>query len=633
MKINFNNEGWKNISSEASTFHIHKSVNKTQQLFSRIKQQLENKVSLLEVAKEFNMSAGIVIMYALVVCPNLFESSIKKILRKQMLNNKHISLSKGLRYHIKQDANLLKKLKKYYLEAYDRLVILSVKYQEIQIKLYKILNNKVMSNYSKEYQVGYIKNQKWCSFCLELNSIDNDTIAKEIKGYSLYLADRGFTIDGLLLSLYKHIKEKTNRFNLEASNITQDELIAWFEYIAKKIKLKGAKAAISSFYKYLINQAIINKSPNLSRLKQIQKILSSEIIIEDGEIDSTVPLPEDVYVQIRHHIHELPLEIKNIFLVISSTGCRPSEISSIHSKSLVYNEKLDCHTLSLSIDKQATAYAKKGKKAIRKVPIYDIDTIDAINEQVTISENIRRESKIDSIFVRRNNNRTHQIKYHIPSSKELINNINDLIKKYNICSDIENDIWHYTPYQMRSMIATSMVENGHSSEEVKLFFGWLSTHTSEKAYAYVRSKKIEDLNTKFFKEHFSINFENNLLSSYSRQEKEQMFIELYIHKRQMEYGECVRHPIMGECGKLQSPDSCASCARLITGDKYISAWQKLQDNQKNILDEFIETVEREGCKKNEYETWSEYIIQKNRLESYNSVLKELSITEDSICQY
>jgi len=354
----------------------------------------------------------------------------------------------------------------------------------------------------------------------------------------------------------------------------------------------------------------------------------------DNEEESTLPLPEEVYLQIRYHIDEVSVDVKNAFLVISSTGCRPSELASINQNSLIVDKKLNCHILILSIEKQAKAYAKKGKKAIRKIPLYDNDVIKAIENQILISENIRKESKIDSIFVRKSLNYAHQVKYHIVSSKELIREISALIEKYDIRADIDSNLWHYTPYQMRAMMATTMVEDGHSPEEIKSFFGWLTLNTSEKAYAYVRTKKAEELNTDFFRDHFKVQFDNNLLSGYSKKDKEQMFVELYIHKRQMEYGECVRHPIMGECGKLQTADSCANCARLITDSKYLSSWQRLRNNQESILNAFIEKVESEGCPKNEYETWSEYIIQKNRLDAYDNLVNRLIASlKGSACQH
>ncbi len=339
-------------------------------------------------------------------------------------------------------------------------------------------------------------------------------------------------------------------------------------------------------------------------------------------------MPEDVYLQIRIHINELSdAGIKNAFLIQSATGCRPSELASLHKDSLKYDEKLDCHILSIYTSKQEAAYGKKGKLPIRKVPIYEQDVIEAFQEQVKISQEARNESGNDSIFIRRYYRR-HVVKYHIPSSRELIRDINELIKKYNIKAELDNNTWHYTPYQMRAMLATIMVEKGHAPEEIRAFFGWLTNHTSEKAYAFIQKKKLAELNTELFQKHFKVSFNEELLKSYSRKEKEQIFVNLYIHKRQMEYGQCVRHPIIGTCSKLEGPEGCASCARLDTDTPYLPSWIKIRDSQKEIYNELVNTLESEGISDSEYETWPEYIIEKQRLESYQSLIDRISSKKD-----
>jgi len=635
LKININNNGWKNISLDArNNFKLEKNVKKTKQLLATIQKQLLNHNSLSTITENFEVEAGIIIMYAIAIHPKLFNNSIKKTMRNQMLNNEEISLSKAIQFHIVQDTNLLNKVKKYHPKAYEELRKIVFKYQETQVKHFDVFNRIVVSEVFKKYTIGYIKQNIWRTFTISLGIISDTSVARDIKEFAIYSASKGVSVEGEILSFFKYVKTRKKSLNLKASDIEYDDIVAWFDKRSKDKKLKGVKNTISSFYKYLINKAILEGSISTDKLKAIQKTLSSEIIIVDNKEESTLPLPEEVYLQIRHHIDEVSVDVKNAFLIISSTGCRPSELASINQNSLIFDQKLNCHILVLNIEKQAKAYAKKGKEAIRKIPLYDNDVIKAIENQILISKDIRKEAKIDSIFVRKSLNYAHQVKYHIISSKELIREISGLIKKYDIRADIDNELWHYTPYQMRAMIATTMVEEGYNPEEIKSFFGWLTLNTSEKAYAYVRTKKAEELNTDFFREHFKIQFNNNLLSGYSKKDKEQMFVELYIHKRQMEYGECVRHPIMGECGKLQTADSCANCARLITDSKYLSSWQRLRDNQESILNAFIEKAESEGCPKSEYETWSEYIIQKNRLDAYESLIDRLiESSKEKECQH
>lgn len=627
--ININHIGWQNITVDAHSLHVQTSISETQKLILRIDQQLIKKGALDVLADQFNISASIVIMYAFLAHYNQMISSIKRSLRRQMLNNHHISLSEALQKHINQDSNFLIKLKSHAPEIYQMLMKLIIKYQNIQVSHYKIFNRRLDALRLKQYHLGYISNMKWKSFKVDLNAIFKDTIAKDIKRYTLYIASNNKKISSLLIHFFSFIKNSRKLFNIDAADIKEEDFVIWLTEMGKKMELDSAKTPISSFYKYLVNIKTVNNEKNVTKIKSIYKIISSDITTSNQESNnSTLPMPEDVYLQIRSHVNELDAEIKNAFIIQSATGCRPSELASLHENSLQYEKKLDCHILSIYTHKQEVAYGKKGKLPIRKVPIYEKDVIEAFHIQVKISQAIRKESGNDSIFIRRYNRR-HVNKYHIPSSKELIRDINALIGRYNIKSELDNDTWHYTPYQMRAMLATTMVEKGHAPEEIRAYFGWLTSHTSEKAYAFIQKKKLAEINTELFQKHFKISFNEELLNSYGRQEKEQIFVKLYTHKRRMEYGECVRHPIMGECGKLQAPESCASCARLITDTPYLNNWIKIRDNQQQIFDALVNVLEAEKVPKNEYETWAEYIIQNQRLESYQSLIDQLSSKKDN----
>lgn len=626
--INIDGSGWIGITVDAHSLHVQASVKKTQELILKTGEQLNRKGPLSAVADQFNISTSIVMMYAFAFHRDLMKLSVKKTLREQMLNNRHISLSGALQKHISQDSNFLVKLKSNAPETYRMLVRLAVKYQNLQISNRNIYNRRLDAMKLRKYHLGYITNKKWKSFQVDLGSISKDTVSRDIRRYALYRASNNKGFASSLIDFFSSVKDRRKRFNIDAGDITEEDLVNWLTKMERRIGLRSAKNPITSFYRYLTDIKTVNREKNAEKIKSIYKTVSSDITAKDQEADNpTVPMPEDVYLQIRARIDELDTEIKNAFLIQCATGCRPSELAAIREDSLKFDQRTDCHILTIYASKQEAAYGKKGKLPVRKVPIYEQDVIRAFREQAEISRAVRRESGNDSIFVRRYRRR-HVVKYHIPSSKELIRDVNILIDKYNIKAELDSDTWHYTPYQMRAMIATTMVEKGHAPEEIKAFFGWLTNHTSEKAYAFVRKKKMAELNTELFKKHFRVSFDKKLLGSYSREEREHIFVKLYIHKRQMEYGDCVRHPVVGECGKLQGPESCASCARLNTDSPYLGNWVKIRDSQKAIYDDLVRTLESEGIPRSEYETWHEYLVEKQRLDSFQSLVDRLSPKKD-----
>jgi len=626
--ININNSGWHDITVDAHSLHVQANTNKTQKLVLKIGEYLRRKGALSTVANQFKISASIVMMYAFAIHYNLMIASIKRSLRRQMLSNHHISLSETLQKHINQDSNFLVKLKSHAPEIYQALIKLTIKYQNLQVTHYKIFNKRVDSLRVKQYHLGYIVNKKWGSFKVDLSDISKDTVSRDIKRYALYRASNNKSFSSYVIDFFTFIKNNKKQFNIDATDILEEDFIIWLTYVEIKIELDNAKTKIASFYKYLVNIKTVDSERNVEKIKSIYKIISSDISIKNQvPYNATVPMPEDVYLQIKVHADELDTDIKNAFLIQSATGCRPSELASLHKDSLKYDKKLACYILSIYTSKQEAAYGKRGKLPIRKVPIYEQDIIQAFWEQVEISQEVRNESGNDSIFIRRYYRR-HVVKYHIPSSKELIRDINILTEKYNIKSELDSETWHYTPYQMRAMIATIMVEKGHAPEEIRAFFGWLTNHTSEKAYAFIQKKKLTELNTKLYQKHFNITFDQESLKSYSREEKEQIFVKLYIHKRQVEYGECVRHPITGECGKIQNPKGCIDCARLNTDIPYLNNWIKIRDSQKIIYDNLVKVFESEGIPPLEYKTWSEYIKEKQRLDSYQGFIDNLSSKKD-----
>ncbi|MHB8099967.1 MAG: tyrosine-type recombinase/integrase [Sulfuricurvum sp.] len=635
--INYMDQGWTKITLDyKNSFATHKNISTSLKMIEAIHEILIRKNSLLSLEDRFEISGSALIMYALATYSELFIRVLKKELRRQMLNNEEISLSRALQIHIASEANLLHKLKSARPESYDQLIRIGTKYQNLQIKLYSVFNKIQASKIAKTYRFGYIKQGKWWTFMIELDELAKDPVGKEIKTHSIYLA--GLNKDGSRLSktigFFKYIKSSFKRSNLTSLGILESDVSSWLSTFETKELVRTAKNDLSSFYKYLAHQKTVNGSEDAEVVKKIQKMIARDFSVKATKPENpTIPLPEEVYLQIRAHSGELVDEIKNAFLIISATGCRPSELAYIDADSLAYDNKLGCHILKIYAAKQEKAYAKKGKKPIRKVPIYDEDVIQAFHDQVLISKEARKESGSDAIFIRRNQNRAHQVKFHLVGSKELLRSIKKLIKKYNIKADLEKDIWEYTPYQMRSMLATAMVEKGHAPEEIKAFFGWLTIHTPERAYAYIRERKIEELNTELFRKHFKVSLDEERLQAYTREEKEQLFVELYIHRRKMEYGECVRHPIMGECGKLQAVESCASCARMITDVPYLKTWIKFRDNQKEILDSMVASLEADGISSDEYTKWAEFIIQKHRLESYQSLVDELESEKEKRCQH
>jgi integrase len=627
LKLFYNNK-WKQVTLDIKESHeVQKDVLATKKLISDIKNCLDNNISLRSILEHTKINEGVVVSYAFGIFEDKMLKMVKQNLRMQLHQNVQISLALALEFHIKQINHRLKRMRRDMPTAYDKLQKLTNFFQQKQLKHYKIYNKKILDkNDYTLYSIGFIKRETWYSLIFDFENINNDPIAKEIKSYIHYITQKNSSIDTIhhVISCTKYIKNKYAIYALSAKKIKPEYVIAWLntQDISDSTK-KGYKNYVSAFITFLISVESVKFKTLFKLPLPPAKNEIKDIQVKSKNIEFTEPLPEDIYLQIRTKINELSTYIKNAFLLISSTGCRPSELSSISPDSLYYDDKYESYFLKIKISKQHKAYAKKGKQPYRIVPIYDKEVVAAFNEQVNISKKFRDLFNSNCIFIRQSNVKKFQNKHYITSSKDLIREVNGLIKRHNICSDLEDTLWRYSPYQMRAMIATIMVEKGHASDEIKSFFGWMSKHTSERAYAYVRKKKMMELNNNFFKEHFNVSFSDEALKQYSKKEKEDLFVDLYIHYRIMEYGKCVRHPIMGECGKLQNAESCATCARLITSPEYLPYWEKMYKNQKDIFEAIINKLESEGINRSTYVTWGEYLIEEHRFKSYENLISKL----------
>lgn len=627
---------WHQVTLDIKGSHeIQKNVIATKKLISDIEICLENGTSLKSILGYHKINEGVVISYAFGLFEDRLLKIVKQNLRNQLHKNLQISLPVALEFHIKQINHRLKRMQRDMTDTYDKLQKLTIFFQNKQLKHYKIYNTRILKkNDSAIYRIGFKKKESWYSLIFDFSSINRDPIAKEIKSYIYYIIHKESIIDSIhhIIACAKYIKTKYEIYSFDAKKIKFEYVIEWLKtYDISNISKKGYKNHLSAFITFLIS-VDSTKFETLFKLPPppVKNVLK-DIQIKTQNIEFTEPLPEDVYLQIRANIDELSQYVKNAFLLISSTGCRPSELSSMTPDALFYDNKYKSYFLKIRISKQYKSYARKGKNPYRIVPIYDQEVVSAFNEQVHISKEVRDLFQNDCIFIRHSNVKRFQNKHYVTSSKDLIREVNALIEKHRICSDLEHTLWKYSPYQMRAMIATIMVEKGHASDEIKSFFGWMSKHTSERAYAFVRKKKMMELNNNFFQEHFQVSFNEDALTQYSKKEKEDLFVDLYVHYRIMEYGKCVRHPIMGECGKLQNAESCVTCARLITSPEYLPYWEKIYENQKTIFESVVHKLESEGIDKEIYVTWGEYLIEQHRLNSYKDLIQKLHRKVDYGC--
>lgn len=421
--------------------------------------------------------------------------------------------------------------------------------------------------------------------------------------------------------LINYIVEKhPERIKLCSRDITKRDLTDFLKNggISQRGAIE-AKAFLGRMIDFLISKKSDGKIPLIGPLPEPPTSnVCKDIFVKKVDHKNRIPIDENVFVQITAFIDELEMTYRNAFKLIAAGGLRPNELEGITIDSLV--EKNGKRILHVWEFKKEKLLAKRGKKPIREFPLNDPETIKAFEDQVRESENARRVSGHDSIFIRK---REHFNIYSIVTAEQLGTAVNKLIKKHNIRSPLTGELWNYTPYQLRVSLVVDMIENGASDKQLKSFFGWIADKTMENAYYMARKLKLMEMDTEFFKKEFSIQLSKTAIDQYSENELHEIVTMFYATSREMAYGRCMRHPSQGICGKLHEASACAPCTNLKAAPQYRSKWEELYVLQYKELKRLRIFYEQRGHVSEQYEKYEFYVVQSGILTSYANVLMNI----------
>lgn len=567
-----------------------------------------------------------------------FEKIVEKFLQEEIDNFKIISITNIKNYIFSKykkivyifsnnrDGNARNK-KHYESKEYKKIVniiihkvdVFYLKQKEIldelnrkQIELIKKNKKKVLNHFV------LTKNKKVVQEKLDFSQWSNHPSFTVLLKYVEYLMHKKTLVKGYLNSINIFIKfmfkEEGNK-HISLEEIDELDVIKFSNLIKSSDFIDGKQYSVPKrssiysnvkvFYDFLLMIECID-------LNYFQNITFKNVALFKGHYK---PIPEEIYNKILEYIGELNIYYKHAFIILSTTGFRWSELVNLTLDSLY--KKNDIWYLKAIENKKKSNNLKKGKSLYRHVPIFDTNTLGSINELCEIAKN-NNETKI---FLKRNTAFVHE-KSSLVASSAFIDAINTLIIKYNII-DSNGELWKYHTYQMRVRIATLMAESGYEDIEISNFLNHANTKTINEAYAFVRKKRLAELNTEFFEKHFNALIPKKNLKSLTKKEREEIYIKFQINARPMEYGKCIVPIHEQACGKLQSPKSCACCEYLVTSKEYLKKWNFFYEEQKNRMNKLEELYKKHNIDKEEYSTYAEYKREEYFLVAYNTVIKKI----------
>jgi hypothetical protein len=144
-------------------------------------------------------------------------------------------------------------------------------------------------------------------------------------------------------------------------------------------------------------------------------------------------------------------------------------------------------------------------------------------------------------------------------------------------------------------------------------------------YAEVKSIKLAELNSEFFKAQFDILLSKEQLTEFSEEERRLLYVDFRLGNRRVELGFCKRKLCEGACKSRSRTTHCVNCPQLCTGRAYLPHWNELLQSQQKRVWVLIESYEKAGI--HGYEEFIEYQQEKRLLSSYENIVAELEKSE------
>lgn len=334
---------------------------------------------------------------------------------------------------------------------------------------------------------------------------------------------------------------------------------------------------------------------------------------------STPYIPDTVVTALSERLDELSETDRLVFEIFSETGMRAKEVAFLETDCLEKARYEDRVRLKYIPYKTLKARRRNGLSEYHSVYI-STELAEKIRKQISASEDLRKKHGLPYIFLHQHEG----YKASMLNMEYFTKKINALIGKYNICND-SGQPWHFTSRQCRKTLVVNMIENGATATELVYQLGHLNQSTVMQYYAEVRSIKLAELNSEFFKAQFDLLLSKEQLSDFSEEERRLLYVDFCLGYRRVELGFCTRKLCDGPCKSRSRTVHCVNCPKLCTGKQYLPYWNELMRAQQERVDLLL-TVYQEKELTN-YTDFIEFQQENRLLEAYQNVLKRIEESE------
>lgn len=329
----------------------------------------------------------------------------------------------------------------------------------------------------------------------------------------------------------------------------------------------------------------------------------------------TKAIPEEVAEALDMYINEIEEPYQLLHEIFYNTGMRLKDVLFLENDCIRPSKYEGFKELHFKVHKTISVRRKKGASDYHSVIIFD-ELAEKIKCQIDKTAHYQEQENLPYIFL----NKYKKARITMINMDNYSHQINDLIKKYNLC-DETGRLWRFTVKQQRKTLAVRLIENGATIDELVYWLGHLNRNTAKNYYSDVRKKKLAEMNTEFFKEKFDLILSKEVLNTYSEEERKLLYMDFRLNERRVEFGYCIKKLGIGGCNNRNSMYNCINCKNLCTGKKYLMHFENLLCSQVEI----IKTLEKSYKKENivDYHKFKEYTMNLRLLKAYENVVKSI----------
>jgi integrase len=335
-------------------------------------------------------------------------------------------------------------------------------------------------------------------------------------------------------------------------------------------------------------------------------------------VESIQYIPDEVIEQLLNVIHECPVFVKRIWLIMMNTGIRVSEALNLKEDCLIYNDKEAKYYLNFLTHKTLKQRRRLGLDDYHSLPIMHHEIIELIRQQIEETKKLREIGSTPYIFLKVESDRVvspKQVTRYLAS--QVNQTINSCIKRHQI-KDKHGDIWHYSNHQCRKTVAVKLLSNGASLTDVGEILGHLVEKTTSQYYQDIDTMKIAELDKQLFEQLFDT-MDEDARNAFTPFEFEQLKKEIMKGSRETPegHGSCVKHVSFGPCKK----SSCVGCSLLLTGPQKLPMWRKLHLEQQSYINNMVNTMKRQGIE--DYKNYRDYQAEQHLLALYEDTITKI----------